>query len=121
MLLARVFFKNGLDNIFDVRDSHDTVNVVVVDGNARIAGLTHDRKDLRQRGGVFHGSKVNARHHNLTRNRIAHVDNLVDHRLLFFGKLVGIFDNIAELLLRKILVIFMHVNTQELCDAVCGS
>ena len=121
MLLASIFFKNGLDNIFDVRDSHNTVNVIVVDGNARIAGLTHDHKHLGQRGGVFHGGKVNAWYHNLARNRIAHVDNLMDHRLLFFGELVGVFNNIAELLLRKILVIFMHVNTQELCDTVCGS
>ena len=111
MLLASIFFKNGLDNIFYVCNSHNTVNVIVVDGNARIASLTHDHKHLGQRGGVFHGSEVNAWHHNLTRNRIAHVNNLMDHRLLFFGELVRVFNNIAKLLLGKILVIFMHVNT----------
>ena len=46
---AAAIIEDGADEVLDVRNAHDAVNGVVVDGDARVAGAAHDGEDLGER------------------------------------------------------------------------
>ena len=71
------------------------------DRHAREAGLAHDVKHLGEGGVVLHGGHVDAGHHDLVGHGVAEVDDLVDHALLLLGELLGVGDQVLDLVLGR--------------------
>ena len=98
--------------------AHDAVDGVVIDRDARVPGATHDREHLGERGGVLHRRHVDARDHDLARDGVAHVDDLVNHRLLLVRQLVGVGHHVLDLLLGDALALVGGLDAQEGREAV---
>ena len=99
-------------------DTHDAVNAAPVDGDAAVAGAAHDGEHLVERGVLAHGAHVHARHHDLAGDGVAQVDDLVNHRLLLVGELVGVRDHVLDLVLRDLLAIIGGLHVHETSKAI---
>lgn len=93
-------------------DAHDAVAVLVVYGQAGIAGAVHALDGRAHRFHVFHQDHVHARLHDLVDRRVAHVDDLVDHALLVFQQLVVVGHHELDLLFRGTLVLVAVLDAQ---------
>ena len=101
-------------------DADNLVDRLVIHGHPRVARLSHDVDDLKERIRVFHCAHVHAWDHHLARLRIAEVKDLVDHRLLLVGQLLRVGDEILDLVLRGALVVVRILDPHKARDARSG-
>ena len=111
--------KHRLQQIFDVSNTHNSIDILVVDRNARETRLAHNAQDFADSCGILHSGHVDTRNHNLADNSVTHLDDLVDHGFFFFGEIPGILNDVAKLLLGDLLVIVSCINAHKLSDRIC--
>ena len=104
--------------ILDVRDAHHVVGVFAIHRHARETRTAHELHDLVHRVGVLGHLHVNARHHDLARNCVAQVENLVNHALFLVEQGVLLRDHVFDLFLRDVLAVVGALDAQKRADAV---
>lgn len=105
--------RQRLDHVFDVGDADDVVHVIVVDGDPREAALVHDGEDVAERRRVLHGDHVDARHHDLAGDRAGEVEHVMYHRLLVVAQLIGVMDDVLQLVLGHVLPVVGILDVQQ--------
>ena len=75
------------------------VEVLLVDGQARVAGAAHALEGGAHGLGVLDGHDVDARLHDVGGRELVEREDLADHALLVFEQLVVVVDELLDLFL----------------------
>ena len=93
--------------------AHDAVNVLVIHRHAAVPRAPHGPKHLGTRRSVLCHLHVHTRNHDLARDRVAQIDDVVNHGLLLLRKLLGIRHHITNLFLAHVLPVVGALYVQQ--------
>ena len=96
----------------------DVVGILVIDGDAAKAGLAHGGQHVGDRLVVLAHGGIHARHHDLTGNGVAQVEDLVDHALFLVEQVVLLRDHVLDLFLRDVLTVVGALDAQDAGQAI---
>src|SRR6185437_7150489 len=86
-IIERRHFDDASQRVLDVDEAGDVVEIVVIDGNARVPRLEEARQQGAQRLVDIYGDDVGARHHDVVDAHVAELQDIVQDGALGIGKI----------------------------------